>query len=151
MTTEIIEQSLSAMPSPDKVRQAEAYLLTLPQVDLQTKHIVHGKVSARWILIPADGHLTGAQTNLDNVCVCVGDITVTTDEGPKRFTGFHVIPAKAGSKRYGVAHTDTWWLTVHHTDLTDITAIEDEMTNEAHMLQTRRDVITFANPMTLEK
>lgn len=128
------------MPSPEAVRQAEAYLATLPQVDLQTQHIVHGKVSARWILIPAGCHLTGAQTNLDNVCVCVGDITVTTDEGPKRLTGFHVLPAKAGAKRYGVAHADTYWLTVHHTEHTDIRAVEDEMTDEAHLLQTRRGI-----------
>jgi len=131
---------VSGMPDPATVRAAEAHLLTLPQIDLKTQHVVHGKVSVRTILVPAGGHVTGAQTNIDNVCIVHGDITVTTDAGPQRLTGFHVIPAAAGSKRYGVAHQDTWWTTVHHTELTDIHAIEDEMTSESAMLQTRRVV-----------
>ena len=138
------------MPSPDAVRRAEAFLLTLPQLDIQTQHIVHGRVSVRTIFIPAGGHITGAQTNLANVCIVSGDITVTTDEGPQRLTGFHILPANPGAKRYGVAHADTWWTTVHHTDLTDITAIEDEMTDESALLQTRREGITYAEPEKVE-
>ena len=126
------------------VKVLEQHLLTLPQIDLETQHIVHGGVSARWILIPAGGTLTGALTNLANVCVVVGDITVTTEAGPRRLTGFHVLPAEPGAKRAGHAHADTWWCTVHHTKLTDIAAIEDEMTAEAAMLQTRRPAINYA-------
>jgi hypothetical protein len=133
----------SGMPDPDLVRKAEAFILTLPQVDLQTRHEIHAGVSTRAIFVPAGTHVTGAQTNLDNTCIVFGDITVTTDEGPKRLTGFHVIKAKAGAKRYGVAHADTWWITVHHTTLTDQKAVENEMTIEADMLQTRRDGIVY--------
>lgn len=129
--------AIIGMPSPDTVREMERALLTLPQVDLSTQHIVHGGLSARTILIPAGTMLTGAQTNCANVCVIHGDITVTTDEGPKHLVGFHVLPANAGAKRAGIAHADTWWTTLHRTDLTDITEIEREMTDEHEMLQTR--------------
>jgi hypothetical protein len=115
----------------------EAALFQLPQVDLHTTHIVHAGLSARTILIPAGTVLTGALTNCDNVCVICGDITVTTDAGPQHLIGFHVVAAKAGAKRVGVAHADTYWTTLHRTDLTDISAIEDEMTNESELLQTR--------------
>ena len=142
--------ALAGMPDADVVRKAEAYLLTLPQVDLGTQHLVHGGVSVRTIFIPAGGHVTGAQTNLANVCIVHGDITVTTDGGPQRLTGFHVLPANPGSKRYGVAHAGTWWTTVHHTELTDIAAIENEMTDEAAMLQTRRAGIEYQAPVALE-
>lgn len=125
------------MPTPEAVRQLEAMILQLPQVDLQTSHVVHGGLCARTIFIPAGTVLTGALTNIDNLCVAFGDITVTTDDGPKRLTGFNVIPAMAGAKRAGVAHSDTWWTTVWRTELTDLEAIEDEMTNESAMLQTR--------------
>lgn len=142
--------SLPGMPELETVRIAEAYLLTLPQHDLGTRHIVHGGCSVRTIFIPAGGHVTGAQTNLENVCIVHGDITVTTDGGPQRLIGFHVLPANAGSKRYGVAHRDTWWTTVHRTELTDIAAIEDEMTPEAGMLQTRRVGIEYQAVAALE-
>lgn len=131
------QQLVSGMPTPGSVRQMEDLLLQLPQIDLHTQQLVHGGMAARTIFIPAGTVLTGALTNLDNVCIAFGDITVTTDEGPVRLTGFNVIPARAGAKRAGVAHSDTWWVTIHRTDLTDLDAIEEEMTGEADRLQTR--------------
>lgn len=125
------------LPSVDRVAALERVLARLPQVDLQTRHGVHGRISHRTIFIPAGTVLTGALTARDNVCVVFGDIEVTTDEGVRRLTGFHVLEAKAGAKRAGYAHADTWWTTLHHTDLTDIEAIEREMTPEAERLQTR--------------
>ena len=129
------------MPTPEAVRQMEAMLLQMPQIDLQTSQVVHGGMAARTIFIPAGTVLTGALTKLDNLCVVFGDITVTTDAGPQRLTGFNVLSATAGAKRAGVAHSDTWWTTIHRTDLTDIAAIEDEMTGESAMLQTRTQAL----------
>lgn len=125
-------------PSVERVREIEAELMQLPQVQLPTEMFAHGRMASRTIFIPAGVCLTGAETNADNICVVSGDITVTTDEGPKRLTGFHVLPAKAGAKRVGVANADTWWTTIWHTDLTDCTEIENEMTDEADKLMTRR-------------
>lgn len=131
------QQLVAGMPTPEAVREMESLLLQLPQIDLRTEQLVHAGMSARTIFIPAGTVLTGALTNLDNICIAFGDITVTTNEGAKRLTGFNVIPALAGAKRAGVAHSDTWWVTIHRTDLTDLEAIEEEMTGEADRLQTR--------------
>lgn len=139
-TPALIDQAqdlVAGMPTPEAVRRMEDMLLQLPQIDLHTEQLVHGGMAARTIFIPAGTVLTGALTNIDNLCVAFGDITVTTDDGPKRLTGFNVIPANAGAKRAGVAHSDTWWVTIHRTDLTDLDAIEEEMTAESHRLQTR--------------
>lgn len=141
---------LGAMPHPDTVRALEHALIDAPQVDLQTTMVVHGGMCTRTILIPAGTLLTGAQTNLDNVCTLCGDIVVTTDGGPLRLTGYHVLPAAKGFKRAGVAITDTYWSTTWRTDLTDPQAIEDEMTDESALLQTRRDGIEYAAPAALE-
>lgn len=127
-----------AVPTPDRVRELEAELMKLPQVQLLTEMFAHGRMACRTIFIPAGVLLTGAETNCDNLCIMSGDITVTTDDGPQRLTGFHVIPARAGAKRVGRANADTWWTTIWHTDLTDCTEIENEMTDEADKLQTRR-------------
>lgn len=144
------DSPISLMASPEAVRALEQEMLKLPQVDLSTSHVVHGGMCARTILIPAGTVLTGALTNMDNMCVMAGDITVTTDDGTVRLTGFHVLPARAGFKRAGVAHADTYWTTIWPTDLADIKAIEDEMTNESSMLQTRRDGIEYQQPMALK-
>lgn len=128
---------MTSMPDPESVRRLEAFLVQLPQTDLRTQHLIHAGLYARTVLIPAGTVLTGALTNHDNVCVLCGDITVTTDEGPKRLTGFHVLPAKAGAKRAGIAHADTWWVTLHATGLTEVHDIEDDMTDESAGLGSR--------------
>lgn len=141
---------VAGMPTVEAVRALESRLLQLPQVDIGTSHLVHGGLSARTIFIPAGVALTGALTKRDNVCVVCGDITVTTDEGPQRLTGFHVLPAKAGAKRAGIAHADTWWTTLHRTDLTEIAAIEDEMTDESEQLQNRMLALGNQVPAMIE-
>lgn len=133
-----MENALVSLCSVEAVRQLEALMADLPQVDLQSQTLVHGRMAARAIFIPAGTLLTGVLTNIDNISVMVGDITVTTETDPVRLTGFHILPASAGCKRAGIAHADTWWATLHHTDLTDIAAIEEEMTDEPENLQTRR-------------
>lgn len=138
---------LLGIPGVDRVRRNESVralerlLLEQPQVDVQTQNLIHGGMCVRWIFVPAGTALTGATTTKDNVCVVIGDINVTTDEGVERVVGFRVLPASAGHKRGGYAHADTWWATVWRTELTDIEAIEDEMTPESAMLQTRRTCI----------
>lgn len=128
---------LAGMPTPEAVRRMEDMLLQMPQIDLQTQHLLYAGLYARTIFIPAGTVLTGALTNIDNLCVAFGDITVTTDDGPKRLTGFNVVPALAGAKRAGVAHSDTWWVTIIRTDSTTIEDAEEALTNEAERLQSR--------------
>lgn len=142
--------ALAGMPLPDSVRELERHLLQLPQIDLGTQMLVHGGVCSRAIMIPAGCCLTGALTSLPNTCIVLGDITVTTEQGVRRITGFAMLPAEPGAKRAGIAHADTWWITCHHTELTDVAEIEDEMTPEADMLQTRRQALGHNAPQALE-
>lgn len=136
-----VVEIVSGLPTVAAVSTLENFLLTFPQTDLGTRSLVHGGMCARTILIPARTILTGALTNLDNVSVVYGDITVTTDEGAQRLTGFHVLPAKAGAKRAGVAHADTYWTMVWPTELTDLEEIENEITTESGKLQTRQTTL----------
>jgi len=128
------------MPDPAAVRAAEDVLLTLPQVPIETHTLVHGGMCARTIVIPAGTTLTGALTNMDNICIVSGDIVVTTDEGVQHIEGFAVLPAKKGAKRAGKTNSLTYWTTVWPTSLTDVTAIEEEMTPEASRLGSRRAI-----------
>ena len=134
----------------DRVRDLEACNLQVPQVDLQTRMFAHAGMGARTIFVPKGTTITGAKTNIANICVVSGDITVTTEDGPKRMTGFHVLQAGPGFKRAGYAHEDTWWTTIWPTALTDPKDMEDEMTAESDMLQTRREGIVYQQPMELE-
>jgi hypothetical protein len=139
----------SALDQESSVRALERCLLGMPQVDLQTQMMLHGGMAVRTIRIPAGVALTGAKTKRANLCIVIGDISVTTDLGVVRLTGFHVIPADAGLKRVGYAHADTLWTTVWPTEAACAEDAEDEMTDESEMLQTRRDGIEFVKTMPL--
>lgn len=129
--------SFEVMPTIAQVCALEAALSLQPQFVLPPHVLTHGGVAARAVLIPAGTTLTGCKTNLDNVCIVLGDITVTTDAGVARITGIAMLPANAGTKRAGYAHADTWWITCHHTLLTEQRDIEDEMTDESASLNSR--------------
>jgi hypothetical protein len=138
------EEINTVLPSQNElVRQFENAALTLPQVHITTEHVLHGGMYARTIRIPANTMLTGALTSCDNLCIVSGDITVTTDDGARRLTGFHVLPAKAGAKRAGITHADTCWTTLIPTNVATVTEAEDQLTGESDMLQTRRPEIAY--------
>lgn len=139
-STDLVE--VFSNPTADKINKYEDILEQMPQVVLNTTHCVSGEVYARTILIPAGVSLVGAVHNKDHINIMCGDITVTTDDGMKRLTGFHVFATKAGMKRVGYAHADTTWSSIMHTKETEIDKIEEDITPDSHKLQTRRLGIT---------
>jgi hypothetical protein len=123
-----------------KMEDLEAAIRTLPPFDPETLHTLSNGMYARTITIPAGGVLTGAEHKTDHLCVLFGDITVTTDEGMKRLTGFNVLKVKAGAKRAGYAHQITHWATICRTgfeSLEDLPKIEDELVFNAESLVSR--------------
>lgn len=138
-----ISRVFAGMPDVDAVRRLEEGMRALvgrgePEVNLLTKMLIHGRMCARSIFMPAGTLLTGALLRRDNIFIVFGDVEVTTDGGVKRLQGMNVIPASAGFKRVVIALADSYLVTIHHTDLLDVTEVENEMTEEADRLQTRR-------------
>ena len=129
--------TLTTIVSADDVRRLEAAILQGPQVDLHTTHNFSGGMYARTIYLDAGTVLTGATHKTDHINIVIGDISVTTDEGMKRLTGYHVLETKAGMKRAGFAHAATCWTTVCKTEHTDIANAENDLVEEADQLQTR--------------
>lgn len=96
----------------EKIEALEAEWSKLPQVDIPVVHRFSGGIYAREIIIPEDTFLTGKIYKDDHFDVMVyGDITVSSDEGKKRLTGFNIFPGKRGKKRAGYAHSETKWIT----------------------------------------
>ena len=147
MTVPTESTNLPAADMNARVSRLEAEILKGPQVDLNTRNIIIGRMIARTITIPAGKVLTGAKHKKDHINVIQGDITVSTDDGLRRLTGQHVLATKAGQKRVGVAHADTEWTTIVQTDLTDLAEIEAEVVENAEMLQTRQQSIAGAVTM----
>lgn len=90
----------------------------------ETHHFADG-IYGRELFIPAGTVLTGKIHRHSTLNLLIqGDITVTTPEGMKRIQAPAVFVSAPGAKKAGYAHTDTIWVNVHPTKITDLAAIE---------------------------
>lgn len=96
----------------DSIQSLEDELKAMPQVEIPVVHWYSGGIYAREITIPAGVLLTGRIYKDDHFDVMVyGDVTVTTDDGRKRLTGFNLSKGNQGKKRAGYTHKETRWIT----------------------------------------
>ena len=122
----------------DKVRQLEARTAELEQVEIPTDHVLHGGMYARTIRIPAGVLLTGAHIKRATMLVISGHVTVFIGAGTIEITGYQVLPASAGRKQAFLAHADTFVTMLFPSEAASIEAAENEFTDEADRLLSRR-------------
>lgn len=96
----------------DKMERLESEMRKNVQVELETRHYFAKGLYAREIVIPKDTLLTGLIHKFEQINICSGDITIVTDEGNVRLTGYHTVVSPPGTKRAGYAHDDTVWTTI---------------------------------------
>ena len=56
-----------------------------------------------------------------------GDVTVITENGRVRIKAPYHGMTEPGTKRALLTHEETVWITVHHTEETELDKIEDEL------------------------
>lgn len=128
--------------SPEAIGRAQRLTLAsleLPQVEIQTWHVLHGGLYARTILIPAGVLLTGVVVKVQTVLVCSGHCTMYTGEDDTvELDGYHVLAAEAGRKQVFLAHTDTMLTMSFPTKAKTVAEAESQFTDEADMLLSRK-------------
>jgi hypothetical protein len=133
-------ESLPAMTGEavDKVREAEAKLLNLPQVDIPVHHNLHAGMYARTITIPAGVAITGALIKIPTILIVDGHCEVFTGAESVVMTGYHVLQASAHRKQVFLAYSDTTMTMLFPTAATTVEQAENEFTDEAALLWSRR-------------
>ncbi len=86
-------------------------------------------IYAREITIPEGAALTGKIHKTDHLNILSkGTITVwSDDEGERTISAPFTFVAKAGARRFGYAHTECVWTTIHGTNETDLDKLEDDL------------------------
>ena len=113
----------------ERIEDLETEMLKHDQVSIPVEHLFINGMYVRQIMIPAGTMLTGRVHKQDYVDVMIsGSISVATPDGIKQLDGYNVLTGKAGRKRAGYAHEDTYWLTVHRTSETESEGIEHKLT-----------------------
>lgn len=136
----IIRKTLPVMSNEaiDKVRLLEVFTLKMPQVEILTQHVLHGGMYARTIKIPAGVLLTGVVIKIATVLIIQGDVTVYIGDDTIELKGYNVLPASANRKQVFLAKTDVWMTMLFPSNAKSSDAAEDEFTDEAHNLISRK-------------
>lgn len=136
----VAENRIPAMTDQalEKVRELERFVATLPQKAIETQHVIHGGMYARTILVPAGVVLTGALVNVPTVLIINGDVRVYIGDDVLDLQGHNVLAASKGRKQAFIADTDTWLTMVFATDAKTVEDAENEFTDEADRLMSRK-------------
>lgn len=122
------------MDTLGKVYAVEEYLLSLPQVDIETLHTIHGGVYTRTIMIPAGVVITGALIKIPTTLIVNGDCLVTIGDKTKHIIGHHVFCASAGRKQVFVANGNTYLTMMFKTDARTVEDAEKQFTDQWEQL-----------------
>lgn len=111
----------------DRLLTVERAICAQPQVEIPVKHYFVNGMYAREIVIPKGTVLTGAIHLTEHLCVMNGDLTVSSEKGTRRLTGYHMFTSYPGEKRIGYAHEDTIFTTLHATPITTVKEVEEAL------------------------
>lgn len=122
------EEGIVTLSVRDKILEAEKFLASLPQIEVEPVHTFANGLYSRTILIPAGSMITGkVHKNNDLNIVIYGHMRVRTEDGIKDVHGPCIFTGCAGVKQIGYAYDDTLWTTVHATRTTDLDELEKEL------------------------
>lgn len=120
------------------VRKVEKLVGELPQVDIETQHVIHGGIYTRTICVPAGIMITGALIKIPTTLTVSGECRVLIGDGDELvISGFMVIPSSAGRKQVFIARSDTYISMSFKTDAQTVEEAEVKFTDETEMLKSK--------------
>lgn len=118
---------LMKSPSVDRIREFQEAVKQLPQVEPPVEHFHAEGLYGRPMYMKAGETVVGATHAKQHLCIVMGHCVVVDGHDRKELMGWNVFVSEPGAKRAIVALADTVWMTVHATDLTDVSDIEREV------------------------
>lgn len=142
MDVAVQDAALCGAPSKAGIERLEHEMLKMPQVEIKTEHTFGPGFYARTITIPAGTVLTGKVHRTEHIFMVVkGDITLITEEGRVRVQGGYQTISKPGTKRAGYAHTEVVCTNVHITEEKDLVKLEQQLIENAVLLEAPNDFL----------
>lgn len=119
------------------VQRAQEAIRKLPQIEIQTEHILHGGMYIRTIRLDPEVVIVGALIKVPTLLIVNGDTKVFTGASWIRLQGYNVIPARAGRKQIFATKAETYITMIFATDAKTVEHAEAQFTDEAESLMSR--------------
>lgn len=132
-------RALPVMPQDaiDKTRRLQDAMQQMPQVAIDTQHLIHAGMYARTVLAPAGCVVVGAHITLATILIMSGHATVYIGDEAHELRGYHVIAGEPGRKQAVLAHSDTHFTMLFPSAAQSVADAENEFTDEADGLLSR--------------
>lgn len=130
----------------EKVRRFEEILRELPQVKIETHHVLHAGIYSRTVKLPAGTTVTGVLIKIPTTIVVSGQCVFYIDEDVVEVNGHQVFAASGYRKQACHALADTTWTMSFRTDAKTIEECEQQFTDESEQLASRSaDAVNIIN------
>jgi hypothetical protein len=129
-------------PSPamlEQLNEINKIILSYPQTELVTEHLIHGGMYARTIRLVPDTKMMGSLILHATTLVIHGDCSILIGDSRVELTGYNVIPGCAGRKSFFWTHGPVEMTMFYATSAETVTEAEDEIFGEADRLISRKD------------
>lgn len=123
----------------EKLKEIESQLLAMPQVEIETTHRLHAGVYSRTIKIPAGVAVAGVIIKCATQLIISGHVRLTCGDKVVELQGYHVLNGVPGRKQIAFALEDTYCTMLFATDAKTVEEAENEFTDEADKLLTRKE------------
>jgi hypothetical protein len=110
----------------------EESLKSLPQIKMEAKHYIAGGMYARELFMPKGSAVTGKIHIKEHLVILCGDVSVATNDGVTRYTGYCTFVGSPGSKRALFMHEDTVWTAIHATDKLTVEECEETLVTNSY-------------------
>lgn len=137
-------------PNQDQIREflktIEGELSKAEQIDIPIEHYFSKAVYAREMKMPKGSLVIGKIHKHKNLNILsAGEVSVLSIDGIVRVKAPHTFVASPGAKRMIFAHEDVVWTTIHGTELTEVSEIEQEFIAKSY------DEVAEANAIAISE
>lgn len=122
-----------------KIAVFEAALGALPQVEIQTEHLIHAGMYARTIKIPAGVGIAGVLIKIPTILIVSGHAAMHLDGKQIELKPYCVIKGSRHRKAAFVAISETFMTMVFPTNAKTVYDAEQEFTDEGDNLMSRKE------------
>ena len=142
MSSELMQAEVLPPVTEDTLKRLEAIeaeLAKRPQVKIETTHHLHAGVYSRTIFLPKGIMATGVIIKRPTQLIVSGHAVLTSGDKAVELKGYHVLEGLGGRKQIALAKEDTWFTMLFATKAKTVEEAEEEFTDEADRLQTRKE------------
>ena len=141
--TALLQDSCAYIPkigveSLERLKAFEQELLSADQVICFTQHSIHAGVYCRTLFMPKGTVITGALVKRSTNIIVSGHVVAFMGDNEMEYEGYAVLHGSAQRKQLFRALEDTYLTMFFATQAKTVAEAEEEFTDEAEMLASRR-------------